>query len=275
MTKHLQIIGHRGARGLSPENTLAGFRKAVQSGVDAIELDVVVSKDRQLVVSHEAWMNPAFCSKPDGTPVTEEEKEKYNLYRMTYEEIRSFDCGKRRHPEFPQQQTEAAFKPLLQEAIRSTDDFVRTNNLLLPRYHIELKSDGDGLYNPPPAEFAELFCDEIRKLSMNERLLVKSFDARLVQKVRKLIPEIKLALLVENHESLSWNRKELGFVPFMYCPEFILVNTALVDEVHRLNMQLVPWTVNEPEDIKRMIGLGVDGIISDYPDRLARLTIHS
>ncbi|HSZ26331.1 MAG TPA: glycerophosphodiester phosphodiesterase family protein, partial [Cytophagaceae bacterium] len=98
--------GHRGCRGIYPENTLEGFRRAIDLGINSLELDVVVSKDRQLVVSHEPYMNPEICLKPDGSEITPSEEKQYNLYTMTYEEIKKFDCGLKIHPRFPNQKKE-------------------------------------------------------------------------------------------------------------------------------------------------------------------------
>src|SRR5688500_14114641 len=102
VTRCIHVQGHRGARGLHPENTLQGFVEAVKLGVDTLEMDVVISADKQCVVSHEAWMNEDFCTLPNGAPVEKGAAKNYNLYRMTYADIKKFDCGKR-NAEFPGQ----------------------------------------------------------------------------------------------------------------------------------------------------------------------------
>src|ERR1700757_4808979 len=124
---HIEIHGHRGARGYYPENTITSFIEAIKLGVTAIELDVVISKDMQVVVSHEAWMNEAFCSRPDGMEVESNSRAKYNLFKMKYEEIVKFDCGNRGNTEFPLQQPMPEHKPLLSEVIDKVESYTKEN----------------------------------------------------------------------------------------------------------------------------------------------------
>jgi glycerophosphoryl diester phosphodiesterase len=271
--KKIIIQGHRGARGLLPENTIPSFLEAVRLGVDTLETDVVISKDNQVVISHEPWMNPLFCTRPDGVAVENNSEKKYNLYRMTYAEIAKFDCGIRGNKEFPQQKAIAAHKPLLSEMISKVDAYTKENNLPSIKYNIEIKSelDGDGIFHPAPQEFAKLVYDEVARYKILDRCNLQSFDVRILQEIKKLNPSIRLALLLENHDSLETNLGYLGFIPEIYSPEFILVTEDLVGKVHDKGMQLIPWTVNEVSDMKKLISMGVDGLITDYPDRAIAL----
>jgi len=274
LSKQIDIQGHRGARGLYPENTLRGFTEAVKLGVNTLELDIVISADKQVVVSHEAWMNEDFCSLPDGTRV--ENGKKYNLFQMTYAEIKMFDCGKRGNPEFPNQEAIPSYKPLLSEVITTIENYTRENNLAPINYNIELKSEPeDNLFNPPAEIFVDLVTSEIKKYHLGHRINIQSFDVRLLKEMRKKDPVMKIGLLVENKDSLGTNLSQLGFLPGTYSPEFVLVDTALVEEVHRFGMKIVPWTVNEKKDMEKFLSMGVDGIISDYPDRLIELLKHN
>ncbi|MDZ7755284.1 glycerophosphodiester phosphodiesterase family protein [Rhodohalobacter sp.] len=106
------LQGHRGARGLMPENTIPAFLKAVELGVDTVEFDVVVTADGKILVSHEPWFNHLFSTKADGSPVTEEEERSFNIFEMTYEETQQFDVGKRGNPNFPNQEPMEVTKPL-------------------------------------------------------------------------------------------------------------------------------------------------------------------
>ena len=269
-----EIHGHRGARGYYPENTITSFIEAIKLGVTAIELDVVISKDLQVVVSHEAWMNEIFCSRPDGMEVESNSRAKYNLFKMKYEEIVKFDCGSRGNTEFPLQQPTPEHKPLLNEVITKVDAFTKENRSLPVKYNIEIKTEEgekDGVYNPDPKKFVDLVYNEIKKLNIISRCNLQSFDVRILQEIKKKDPKVEIALLVENKESFESNLKRLGFIPNTYSPEFILVDETLVKEVREKNMKLIPWTVNETKDIRRMIDLGIDGIISDYPDRVVDL----
>ena len=273
LLKKIIIQGHRGARGLYPENTILSFIEAVRLGVDTLEMDVVVSKDRQVVVSHEPWMNSAFCTRPDGQPVEENSKEKYNLFNMNYAVIAQYDCGMRGNKEFPQQKATAAHKPLLSDVVAAVEKFVAREDILRVNYNIEIKSEvgDDNIFQPGPVDFVGLVYREMKELDILSHCNLQSFDVRILQEIKKTDPNIVLALLVENAGSLEANLQYLGFVPDIYSPEYILVNDTLVREVHGKGMQIIPWTVNEIDDMKRLSRMGVDGLITDYPDRAVTL----
>jgi glycerophosphoryl diester phosphodiesterase len=272
MHKKIDIQGHRGARGLFPENTITSFIEAVKLGVDTLEMDVVISKDSHVVVSHEAWMNDIFCTRPDGKAVERNSKDKYNLYKMTYTEITKYDCGIRGDKGFPSQKKITEHKPLLSEVIKHVEAFVKEQKLHSVKYNIEIKSEEgeDNIFNPEPKTFVKLVYNEIVKHKIIERTNLQSFDVRILQEIKKKDSTIQIALLVENEDGLEINLQRLGFIPNTYSPDFYLVNDALIKQVHAKKMKLIPWTVNEITDIKKMITLGVDGIISDYPDRAVK-----
>lgn len=272
-TKHIDIQGHRGARGLFPENTLTAFIEAVKLGVHTLEMDVVISKDHKVVVSHEPWMNELFCSAPNGQPIENGSKEKYNLYKMLYADIAKFDCGKRGNPEFPLQKAVPEHKPLLSEVFEKVDAFTKANNLPLVKYNIEIKSDPteDNIYNPIPKVFTELVLTVLKNKNVLSRTILQSFDVRILQELKKKDPSLTLSFLVENKDSLEHNLHKLGFIPDIYAPEFILINEQLIKDLRSKNIKLITWTVNEIEDIKKMVSLGVDGIISDHPDIVINL----
>jgi glycerophosphoryl diester phosphodiesterase len=271
--KRPSIQGHRGARGLFPENTIIGFIEAARLGVDILEMDVVISKDRKVVVSHEPWMNEIFCSQPGGGEIEKHSSEKYNLYNMNYEEIRRYDCGLRGDPEFPFQKKSAVYKPLLSEVIAEVETFTSSMHLKPVVYNIEIKSEeaSDGIFHPEPADFVKLVYKEIKHLSILDRAILQSFDLRILQKIREIDPEIKTGLLIENEPDPGKDLKQLGFLPYSYNPHFSLVNTKLVNELHRLNVQVAVWTVNEIKDMVRLVEMGVDSIITDYPDKALQL----
>ena len=146
------VYGHRGARGIYPENTLEGFLYAAHLGLDGIELDVVISKDNKVVVSHEPWMNPKTCTKPNLSKVSFLRRK--NLFRMNYSDIKQYDCGLRGNPDFPKQQKIAAYKPLLSEVIQQVEDTLGKEPHPIPIYIIEIKSRWitDNELHPPPEE---------------------------------------------------------------------------------------------------------------------------
>lgn len=266
--KAFDLQGHRGARGLMPENTIPGFLKALEFGVNTLECDVVVSKDKRIVVSHEPWFSSEISTAPNDKPIEKSEERRFNLYEMTYDEILRFDVGKRGHPRFPKQQAMPAIKPLLSEVFREVEAYCIKHHLPPVRFNIEIKStpEGDGKFHPPPQEFAELLYKELHEAGMLTRTTVQSFDVRALQAMRAIDSTVELSLLVENTLSLNENLWRLGFTPEVYSPYYRLVTPELVAEVHRRRMKIIPWTVNDVEEMKRLLELGVDGIITDYPD---------
>jgi len=260
--------GHRGARGVYPENTIEGMKLAIRQGVNTLEFDIVVSADNKLVVSHEPYMNPEICLKPDGKELQPEEATLYNLYEMSYEEIVKFDCGIKNHPRFPYQKKERAYKPLLQALITETELFIEKNNYAPIIYDIEIKSEVEeyGISQPLPETFAEMLADVVYSNQLLNRTIIRSFDAKPLQYLKSKHPLISLALIVENNHSSKENVEALGFVPFMYSPEYVLLNEKEMMYLKSINTKVVPWTVNSESEMAKMVELGVDGIITDYPE---------
>jgi len=265
--EYMDIQGHRGARGYLPENTIPSFILALESGVKTLEMDVVVSADGKLVVSHEPWMSAEICSHPDGRHVTEEDQMNLNLYRMSYEEIAKYDCGSRGNARFPQQKVMAVTKPLLSAVIDTIESIVKSRKLPPIFYNIETKteSQGDNLYHPAPAQFVKLLLDELKKHGIENRTTVQSFDVRTLQEMLKLDGKISLALLV-SEGAFSAHLDTLGFIPEIYSPNYKLVTDTLMKEAQEKGVQVIPWTVNDSLEMKRLIDLGVDGFITDYPE---------
>ena len=268
----LDVQGHRGCRGLMPENTIPAFIHAVTLGVTTLELDVVVSKDQQLIVSHEPFLSHTICTNAQGQAIAAAQEKQYNLYQMSYEEIRQCDCGSLPHPRFPAQQKRVVSKPRLLDVIDSVEQYIQQHRLPLVQYNIEIKSSesGDNVFHPTPAVFSNLLLEALRQKNIVERTIVQSFDVRPLQEVRQADAMIRQALLVENRKGIEKNIAALGYTPEIYSPYFKQVDKALRAYTRQENMLLIPWTVNQTKDIAKMIRLGVDGIISDYPDRVIK-----
>jgi glycerophosphoryl diester phosphodiesterase len=279
LTKHkfvqeeaFDVEGHRGCRGLMPENTVPAMCKAVDLGVSTLEMDAVITKDKQVVVSHEPFFNHEITTKPDGTEVKESEEKSLNIYQMTYEQVRQFDVGKKAHPRFPRQQKIAVYKPRLSDLIDSVESYYKKKGLIAPDYNIETKSQPstDGIYHPGPQEFVELIMAVIRSKGIEKRVIIQSFDFRTLQYVHEHYPTMRTAMLIEDFDkrTLDQQLKELGFTPIIYSPDFSLVNEQLITACHNMKIKVIPWTVDDKESIDRLRKLGVDGIITDYPDLL-------
>ena len=250
------LQGHRGARGLLPENTIGAFTRALEMGVTTLEMDVVIAKDSTVVVSHEPWMSDVICADAAGG------REHHNIFAMTYAEVSRYDCGSLGHPSFPRQQKTPAAKPRLLDVLKATETHARV------RYNIEIKSnpDWDGLFTPDPATFARLVLDALEEGGVRDRAVLQSFDVRTLQAARRLDPRWPLALLVGEGSDLEAHLTRLGFTPAIYSPNYRLVDEDLVRSAHEVGMRLIPWTVNTLADMQRLKDLGVDGLITDYPD---------
>jgi glycerophosphoryl diester phosphodiesterase len=201
--------------------------------------------------------------------VTPEDKKDYRLYNLTYEEIQKFDCGLRGHSKFPEQQKVAAYKPLLGDVIDAVEEYIRQQGLPAVRYNIEIKSTpaGDDTNHPKPAVFAKLVYDLIKSKNVLDKCIIQSFDSRSLQAMHELDSAVTIALLVFDLDGFNKNIKRLGFKPDTYSPNFILVNKGLVKKCHQQGIKLIPWTVNDTDKLQKMKDLGVDGVISDFPDR--------
>lgn len=264
----IEVQGHRGCRGLLPENSLQAFAKAVDLGVHTLELDLAVSKDGIVVVSHEPYMNPVICYKPDGTEISEDETKQFNIYQLTFEEIQKFDCGSKLHPDFPNQQLLTVSKPSLGQVLR----IIENKNPII-KYNIEIKAqpDYDGIFTPEPKEFVQLVLEQINKFGVFERTNLQSFDLRVLEEIKRQAPTMPVAVLVDGDENILEKSSALSFKPEIISPYFQLLNQKTVKTLQSENFQVIPWTVNKLEDMQLMIDFGVDAIITDYPDKLLAL----
>ena len=264
------LQGHRGARGLLPENTIPSFLTAIDHGVNTIEFDLVVTADEKMLISHEPWFDYKISTKPDGTPVTEEEQMEFNIFEMTYEETRQFDVGLRGHQGFPDQQPMAVTKPLMKDAIRAIDRYVEEQGLDPVYYNIETKSRPEwyGVMSPQPERFSELLYNELKELDLLDRVIIQSFDPATLIAMREIDADIVQAMLVyEEDQSIDRYVEILGYQPEIWSPHYELVTPDLVTDVHNRGMTIIPWTINETDEMIRLLEIGVDGIITDYPNR--------
>jgi glycerophosphoryl diester phosphodiesterase len=273
--KHIEIQGHRGARGLLPENTIPAFRKAIDLGVETLELDVVVSKDKIIVVSHDPFFNPNTTTDPKGKHVKNESD--YNLYALNYADIRLFDVGIRGNPTFKNQEKTHCFKPTLLEVIKDANRYAKLRKRNTPKFNIEIKSleKEYNLSQPGPKDFCDLVLKTIGKRIKPENLCMQSFDfnvLRYLNEVNSNANKFKISVLIEplDENEIVPNLDKLGFTPDIWSPYFKTLTQERILELHLKQIRVVPWTVNEVEDIEKMIKLDCDGIISDYPDRVLK-----
>ena len=262
--------GHRGCRGLMPENTIPAMLHALELGVTTLEMDIVFSKDGKAVISHEPFFNHAITTAPGGTFINESEERNLNIYKMTYDEVKTYDVGSKINPEFPQQQKFKVAKPLFTDLLDSVTQFMMTRKRPMPFFNIETKTtpETDNKFHPAPADFVDMLMKIITEKGVESRVIIQSFDFRTLQYLHKKYPLIKTAMLVEELDRRSFRKQlaDLGFIPDIYSPAAGLVTDILIKSCHDQGIKIIPWTVNDKNKIDEFKRLGVDGIISDYPN---------
>lgn len=265
------LQGHRGARGLLPENTIPAFLLAFDLGVTTLEMDAVINAEGHVVVSHEAWMSARICSHPGGAAVTQSEEQDLRIYAMNDAQLAAFDCGRRGHPDFPRQRPMAVSKPLLRDvfqAVSSRAAQAHEPARAAVRYNIEIKSrpEHDGVFHPDVAEYAGCLYAVVREYGLLERTTIQSFDPRALEAVHRIDPQISTSLIVDNTAGLDANLSRIGFKPDIYSPFFGLLDKRQIEAAHTLGIRVIPWTVNDEQGMQELIAMGVDGLITDYPD---------
>ena len=274
-TYTFDLQGHRGARGLAPENTMAAFMKALEYPVTTLELDVVITKDKQVLVSHEPWLNPAICLDPEGNPIPADQPKKWNIYAMTLEEVQACDCGSKGNPGFPEQVAEPAVKPLLSSLFKQVEREVQSMGRAPVFYNIEIKStpeEEEEGYQPSVEAFTALVFEVFEASGVEpQRILMQSFDFRVLKYWKENYSKYPTAALVANAKSWQQNLDELGYTPEVYSPYYKLLNADVIKQLQQAGMKVIPWTVNTSDEMRQLLEWGVDGIITDYPDRAAGL----
>jgi glycerophosphoryl diester phosphodiesterase len=287
------LQGHRGARGLLPENTLPSFQRALELGVTTLELDIAVTKDGVLVISHDPALNADITRDANGRFL---EKRGPVIYSLDWAELQTYDVGRIKPGteyarQFPDQQAlDGTRIPRLADLFelvrRSGDDKVR--------FAIETKLTPDNPQETPdPETFAGAVVREIRKAGFAARSQILSFDWRTLQVVQRIAPEIETVYLsiqrrmdnigAARAEGSQWTAgfqfRGHGSVPKMikaaggrvWSAFFRDLDTPKVREAHALGLKVLAWTVNDPADMARMIDLGVDGLVTDRPDLARRV----
>jgi glycerophosphoryl diester phosphodiesterase len=233
-------------------------------------MDISFSKDKKAFLSHEPFFNHEITTKPDGSFIEEREEKNYNMYKINYDSIIKYDVGIKPHPRFTDQQKMAVHKPRLADVFDAVKNYMMMAKRPYPYFNIETKTmpATDNIYHPAPAEFVELLMAVIKESQMEDYVIIQSFDFRTLQYLHKKYPTIKTALLIEDYDkqTLEEQLNTLGFTPTIYSPAYILATAVVVSKCHQKNIKIIPWTVNDKKEIERLKALGVDGIISDYPN---------
>jgi glycerophosphoryl diester phosphodiesterase len=295
-----ELQGHRGARGLKPENTLTSFEAALDVGVSTIETDIHLTRDGVPVLCHDPVLDDAFATLLFG----QTEPSSRRLSQMTLTEVRRFRVDRNPDPlRFPDQDngvtpvahlfaqangldpysmpTLADFiafvavyaGPLGEQAGKTAARRHRASQL---RFDLELKrvpfephTIGDDFDGVNPGLLERRVVDEVRKAGVVDRAVVRSFDHRSVRAVRQLEPRLTTAVVIAATVPVSPVAIAREAAATIYCPEYRFVDKALIDAIHAAGLRIIPWTVNRPEDWERLLAWGADGLTTDYPDRLA------
>lgn len=268
---------HRGGRGLMPENTIVAMLNAISmKDVQTLEMDVHITKDGLVVVSHDPYFNPLITTTPEGKYLTVPEAQKTILYQLNYADIKKYDVGMKPHPDFPRQQKTAVYKPLLTDLVDAAETEAKAKQRTI-HYNIEIKSKKatDNINHPEPELFVEKLVALLKQKNILDRCVIQSFDPRPLQVLHKNYPKVKTSFLVERDgaDKVLEQLNKLGFTPDIYSPTFSTVSQQVVDVCHTAKMKIVPWTVNTKEEIQKLVDMGVDGIISDYPDLFSQIKL--
>ncbi len=268
VSKDFDIQGHRGARGILPENSIPAFERAIELGVNTLELDVVITQDKKVVVSHEPWISAEICLGSNGEVLDRAKEKELNIYQMDYNQVKTFNCGSLMVERFKNQGKVQTYKPLLEEVFRKMAKFQTENEYPTPAFNIEIKSspEGDNVFHPEPNEFSDLVFQVIDGNIPWERVTIQSFDPRILKYFNSKYPEVVLAYLEESSRDWETLLDDLGFEPEIYSCYFELLDQASVAEIQSKGIKVIPWTVNEKQDMIKLASWGVDGLITDYPN---------
>jgi len=253
MAGSILVHGHRGARAIRPENTIPAFEYAIKAGVDVLELDMAVTKDDVVVVSHDPVLNPEICKGP-GTPRP--------IRTLTLSELRQWDCGGLRNPKYPKQ------TPMPGARIPTLDEVFVLSSRGKFEFNIETKIFADHPeYTPSPEKFAQLVLECVRRHGLESRVILQSFDFRTLHVMKSLDPRIRLSALYEKGPDSFVDVARRAGAPIV-SPEKDLVTRQKVKAAHAAGLQVVAWTANTRPAWDALVAAGVDAIISDDPAAL-------
>lgn len=273
VSRKFDAQAHRGGRGLMPENTIASEENAINYDC-TMELDLQMSKDKQIVVSHDAYMNALFCLTPEGDTMTRRDGFSRLIYDMPYDSVAKYESGLKPYPAFPKQKKIHTVKPLLSVMIDSVETYAKQRHHV-NHYNIEIKSgpkdDGKTYSNLP--EFVDSAMAVIERKGIASRTMIQSFDVRALRLVRQQYPKVEISYLVGNNDKLTAEGyvKALGFKPEIFSPDFSLVTPELVRAFHKMHIRVIPWTPDTLDEMQKLKDMKVDGMITDYPDLYAQL----
>jgi len=266
MGQDYKIYGHRGCRGLLPENTIPAFQKAIDLGVDGIEWDVVVNKDNELIISHEPYMDASYCLDTTGNEISKSKEENFNIREMSTEEVQQFDCGSKVHDKFKDQKKIKSIKPTVQDTYKSID-FKNTEIL----FEIKSEKKDYGTFQPFPKEYAKIILQETQDFKYKDQIIFMCFDAELLNELHRLLPNAKFIYLTYlPFKSIDNFLNDIDFKPFALGMYHKTIKKKDVKKAYLHEVNIYAWTVNKLDDFEKMKRYGVTGIITDYPNLIKK-----
>jgi glycerophosphoryl diester phosphodiesterase len=279
----IDLQGHRGARGLKPENTWPAFESAIQFEMTTLELDTVLTKDGYVIVHHDSATNPLICQKANGEAIGVT-----NLYELNLADLKQLDCGSKRHPDFPEQIPVPGTKLItLREFFQKVKEYESGPGRNAPKlmFNIETKfpnDDRSGVSTDILQKHVRGLIEEAEKAKMVERTTLQSFYLPALKESKLVNPKIRrsalfapsypqgIAMLIGLGSGIRSDilAKAREYEANIISPYFLYVNESFIAQSRAQNLKVIPWTVNDPKKMRALMEIGVDGIISDYPDRL-------
>ena len=259
----IAVQGHRGARALRPENTLAAFQYALEVGVDTLELDLVVSSDNVLVITHDLWINPDLCLK-NGNKLPRKEP----VIGLSLQQIKQYDCGSLKNPRFPDQVLQPGERiPTLRELFKLVEHSPAAAARTV-KFNIETKIDRTSpQLTPTPQQYAKLLVEQIHASPFRDRVIVQSFDYRTLKWIKQLDAGIPVSQL-SRRSFVDLVAAARSVRASYVSPNWESITRDMVEEFHASDLKVVPWTANSPAAWDHLVEIGVDEIITDDPQGL-------
>jgi len=262
--KQLDVQGHRGARAVLPENSIAAFQHALELGVDTLEFDMGVSKDGVVVIAHDQQINPIICQYKNGKEVSQG----ILIHQLTLAQIKEFDCGSKKNPRFEKQQLVPGSEiPTLDEVFKLVANSTLPNAKTV-LFNIETKSDPNSPdAQPLPEEFVRAVLEVVDKYDLQSRVTLQSFDHRTLVAAKTMAPDLQLAALFRIKPD-NWLSAAEAAKADIISPYYELIDQEDVKLIQDAELLVIPWTANNMEQWKKLVEIGVDGIITDDPEPL-------
>lgn len=260
----ITIFAHRGFRALSPENTITAFKKALHY-TPTLEMDIMISKNMDVVVTHDAVLNSKLYTDSQGNALPENSKN--IIYDLNTDEISSFTLGLQSNPLFPQQEKVKETIPTLEQVIQELTHYAKAQGMKRPHYFIETKisENTDDKYHPKPKEVVELLVKVLKKHINPNEVIIQSFDPRTLSYIEKYYPEYKTCLLDKKKQPLSKYVAELDFKPDYFSPSFKDIIPQTLKESEQYGIPIIGGNSNSKKEIDQMRKWGIKYVISDYP----------